>query len=67
MKLPKTKARTQGVAPFAYDSDVENKIFVRNEAKYKIRCEKARGQTHTQKNQNTVTLSCDCEVITSMA
>ena len=36
MKLPKTKPRTQGVAPFAYDSDVENKIFVRNEAKYKI-------------------------------
>jgi len=36
MKLPKTKPRTQGVAPFAYDSDVKNKIFVRNEAKYKI-------------------------------
>tara|TARA_A100001515_G_scaffold17751_1_gene12834 strand:+ start:21147 stop:22976 length:1830 start_codon:yes stop_codon:yes gene_type:complete len=36
MKLPKTKPRTQGIAPFAYDSDVENKVFVRNEKKYKI-------------------------------
>ena len=36
MKLPKTKPRTQGVAPFAYDADVENKQFVRNESKYKI-------------------------------
>ena len=36
LKLPKTKARTQGVAPFAYDTDAENKVFVRNEAKYKI-------------------------------
>ena len=36
LKLPKTKPRTQGVAPFAYDTDAENKVFVRNEAKYKI-------------------------------
>jgi hypothetical protein len=36
MKLPKTKPRNQGIAPFAYDSDVENKVFVRNEKKYKI-------------------------------
>ena len=36
LKLPKTKARTQGVAPFAYDTDAKNKVFVRNEAKYKI-------------------------------
>ena len=36
VKLPKTKPRTQGVAPFAYDADVENKQFVRNESKYKI-------------------------------
>ncbi len=36
LKLPKTKPRTQGVAPFAYDTDAKNKVFVRNEAKYKI-------------------------------
>ena len=36
MKLPKTKPRSQGIAPFAYDADVENKQFVRNEAKYKV-------------------------------
>ena len=36
VKLPKTKPRTQGVAPFAYDADVENKQLVRNESKYKI-------------------------------
>ena len=36
LKLPRTKERTQGVAPFAYDTDAENKVFVRNEAKYKI-------------------------------
>ena len=35
MKLPKTKPRTQGVAPFCYDTDIENKLFVRNEEKYK--------------------------------
>ena len=36
MKLPRTKPRSQGIAPFAYDADVENKQFVRNEAKYKV-------------------------------
>ena len=36
MKLPKTKPRSQGIAPFAYDADVKNKQFVRNEAKYKV-------------------------------
>ena len=36
MKLPKTKPRTQGTAPFAYDDDKPNKQFVRNETKYKI-------------------------------
>ena len=36
MKLPKTKARTQGTAPFAYDDDKPNKQFVRNENKYEI-------------------------------
>ena len=36
LKFPKTKPRTQGSAPFAYDSDIENKQFVRNEAKYKV-------------------------------
>ena len=36
MKLPKTKPRTQGVAPFGYTSDVENKLFVRDEKKYKV-------------------------------
>ena len=36
MKLPKTKPRRQGTAPFAYDTDLENNQFVRNEAKYKV-------------------------------
>ncbi len=36
MKLPKTKPRKQGVAPFAYISDVENKLFIRDEPKYKV-------------------------------
>jgi hypothetical protein len=36
MKLPKTKPRTQGVAPFGYTADVENKLFVRDEKKYKV-------------------------------
>jgi hypothetical protein len=36
MKLPKTKPRTQGVAPFAYDADPENKLFVRNDKVYKV-------------------------------
>jgi len=36
MKLPKTKPRKQGVAPFAYIADVENKLFVRDEPKYKV-------------------------------
>ena len=36
MKLPKTKPRTQGVAPFAYDTDLENKVFVRNDKVYKV-------------------------------
>jgi len=36
MKLPKTKPRNQGIAPFAYDADVENKQFIRNEKRYKI-------------------------------
>ncbi len=36
MKLPKTKPRKQGVAPFAYTSDVENKLFIRDEPKYKV-------------------------------
>ena len=36
MKLPKTKPRKQGTAPFAYDDDKPNKQFVRNETKYKI-------------------------------
>ncbi len=36
MKLPKTKPRKQGVAPFAYTADVENKLFVRDEPKYKV-------------------------------
>jgi len=36
MKLPKTKPRTQGVAPFAYDADPESKLFVRNDKVYKV-------------------------------
>ena len=36
MKLPKTKPRTQGVAPFAYDADPENKLFLRNDKIYKV-------------------------------
>jgi hypothetical protein len=36
MKLPKTKPRTQGVAPFAYDADLEGKVFVRNDKVYKV-------------------------------
>jgi len=36
LKLPKTKPRKQGTAPFAYDDDKPNKQFVRNETKYKI-------------------------------